>query len=188
MKLFIKNMVCSRCISVVRSELQNAGIDPLEVHLGEAQLAQEITEDQKHNLSGALARLGFELYDDRKTKTIARIKSLIGDLVHSRSNDSNLNLSEYLTSHLHQDYSAITNIFSQVENITIEQYYIQQKTEKVKELIVYSDLSLSQIAYELNYSSVAHLSAQFKKVTGLTPSFFKALKEEKNAIGKPNII
>jgi AraC-like DNA-binding protein len=188
MKLLIKNMVCSRCIGIVGAELQKLGLAPLAVHLGEAELAGEVTEDERAQVSSALTRLGFELYDDRKTKTIARIKLLVSDLVHSKNNDINLNLSEYLTGNLHQDYSAITNIFSQVENITIEQYYIQQKIEKVKELIVYSELSLSQIAYELNYSSVAHLSTQFKKVTGLTPSFYKALKEEKKILGEPNII
>ncbi len=188
MKLFIKNMVCSRCIAVVKSELENLGLTPLAVQLGEAELPEEVGELQKNKIAAALARLGFELYDDKKTKMITRIKLLISDLVHSQNNDTELNLSRYLTNSLYQDYSAITNIFSQVENITIEQYYIQQKIEKVKELIVYTDLSLSQIAYQLNYSSVAHLSAQFKKVTGLTPSFFKELRREKMGLGEPKII
>lgn len=187
-KLFIKNMVCARCIMVVRSEMEKLELEPLAVNLGEAELAHEMTAGQKQQLAAALAGLGFELYDDKKTKTIEKIKLLIQQLVHTKSNDINTNLSDYLTAHMHQDYSAITNIFSQVENMTIEQYYIQQKIEKVKELIFYSDLSLSQIAYELNYSSVAHLSSQFKKVTGLTPSFYKALKEEKSNIGRTNII
>lgn len=188
MKLFIKNMVCARCIMVVRAEMEKLGLTPVAVSLGEAELSGEIPTEQKQQLAAALAALGFELYDDKKTKTIEKIKLLIQELVHTKSNDLSTNLSDYLIAHMHQDYSAITNIFSQVENITIEQYYIQQKIEKVKELIIYSDLSLSQIAYELNYSSVAHLSAQFKKVTGLTPSFYKALKEEKSNIGRTNII
>lgn len=188
MKLFIKNMVCARCITVVRAEMEKLGLKPVAVSLGEAELPGEISTQQKQQLAAALAALGFELYDDKKTKTIEKIKMLIQELIHAKSNDLSTNLSDYLIAHMHQDYSAITNIFSQVENITIEQYYIQQKIEKVKELIIYSDLSLSQIAYELNYSSVAHLSAQFKKVTGLTPSFYKALKEEKSNIGRTNII
>ena len=181
-------MVCSRCIAVVKSELESMGYTPLSVQLGEAELSEEPSEAQKREIAAALSKLGFEVYDDKKTKTITRIKLLINDLVHSQQNDTNLNLSEYLTASLYQDYSAITNIFSQVENITIEQYYIQQKIEKVKELIVYTDMNLSQIAYQLNYSSVAHLSAQFKKVTGLTPSFFKELRREKMDLGEPKII
>ena len=188
MKLFIKNMVCARCISVVKAELEGFGLTTLAVQLGEADIAEEITSQQKQQLSTVLAAIGFELYDDKKTKTIERIKALIGELVHTNNNDINYNLSDYLTTHLHQDYSAITNTFSMVENMTIEQYYIRRKIEKAKELIVYSELTLSQVAYQLNYSSIAHLSAQFKKVTGLTPSFYKALKAEKGSPATPDIV
>lgn len=179
MKLYIKNMVCRRCKMAVLSELEKLSITPLSVELGEVELANPINEDQKKALSIGLHTLGFEWIDDKKSKTIERIKNLIIDLVHHRDNDLKTNLSIYIAADLGQEYSALSNLFSEVEGTTIEQYFIAQKIEKVKELLMYDELSLSEIAWQLNYSSVAHLSNQFKKITGLTPSYFKQLKNKK---------
>lgn len=172
-------MVCRRCKMAVASELDKLGIKTLSVGLGEVELQQPIGEDQKATLSGNLNALGFELIDDKKSKTIERIKNLIVDLVHHKNNDLKMNLSQYLAKELGQEYSALSNLFSEVQGTTIEQYFIAQKIEKVKELITYDELSLSEIAYQLNYSSVAYLSNQFKKVTGFSPTYFKSLKNQK---------
>ncbi len=179
MKLYIKNMVCRRCKMAVAHELIQLGIDPVSVELGEVELRQPIDIDAKQALSGRLYGMGFELIDDKKSQTIGRIKALIIDLVHWRHNDLKTNLSRYLSDELAQDYSALSHLFSEVEGTTIEQFFIVQKIEKVKELLTYDELSLSQIAYMLNYSSVAYLSNQFKKVTGFSPSYFKKLKDRK---------
>ncbi len=179
MKLYIKNMVCRRCKMAVLSELEKLGIKPLFVELGEVELVAPISENQKTALSAGLQLLGFELIDDKKSQVIARIKTLIIDLVHNRDNDLKTNLSFFIASDLGQDYSALSNLFSEVEGTTIEQYFISQKIERVKELLMYNELSLSEIAWQLNYSSVAHLSKQFKKITGLTPTFYKQLKDKK---------
>lgn len=176
MKLYVKNMVCRRCKMVVATELEKLKIKASSVELGEVELQHPIDAEQKATLSTNLYALGFELIDDRKSKTIERIKNLIIDLVHSRNNDLRTNLSQYLSSDLGQEYSALSNLFSEVEGTTIEQYFISQKIEKVKELLTYDELSLSEIAYQLNYSSVSYLSNQFKKVTGFSPSHFKNLK------------
>lgn len=176
MKLYIKNMVCSRCKMVVKSVFENMGINPIAVELGEVELKNDIDESQKNELLKNLRAVGFDLIDDRKSKTIDKIKTLIIDLVQNKNNDLNTNLSEFLFQHLHQDYNTLSNLFSEVENTTIEKYFINQKIEKVKELIMYDELSLSQIAYSLNYSSVSHLSNQFKKVTGFSPTHFKNIK------------
>ncbi|WP_298152292.1 AraC family transcriptional regulator [Flavobacterium sp.] len=179
MKLYIKNMVCRRCKMAVLSELDKLGLRPLSVELGEVELPTPISEEQKQVLSKGLYALGFELIDDKKSKVIERIKNLIIELVHHKSNDLKTNLSHYLATDLGQDYSALSNLFSEVEGTTIEQYFILQKIEKVKELLMYNELSLSEIAWQLNYSSVAHLSNQFKKITGFTPTYFKNLKDRK---------
>lgn len=176
MKLHIKNMVCSRCKIVVKSVFENMGINPVSVDLGEVELKNNISENQKNELLKNLRTFGFDLIDDRKSKTIDKIKTLIIDLVQNKNNDLKTNLSEYLFQELNQDYNTLSNLFSEVENTTIEKYFINQKIEKVKELIVYDELSLSQIAYSLNYSSVSHLSNQFKKVTGFSPTHFKNIK------------
>ena len=179
MKLYIKNMVCSRCKMVVNSVFESIGINPISVELGEVELKNDIPENLKRQLLKSLQAIGFDLIDDKKSKTIDKIKTLIIDLVQNKSNDLKINLSNYLSQELHQDYNTLSNLFSEVENTTIEKYFINQKIEKVKELIIYDELSLSEIAYSLNYSSVSHLSNQFKKVTGLTPSHFKQIREDK---------
>lgn len=177
--LFIKNMVCDRCITAVKNELDKLDLNTKSVKLGEVTLEKELTAWQKNKLNDALMPLGFELIDDKKGRIIEQIKTVIIDLVHHHDNDSKTNLSEVLAGKLHHDYNYLSNLFSEVEGTTIEKYFIAQKIEKVKELLVYDELSLSEIAYRLNYSSVAYLSNQFKKVTGLTPSHFKQIKADK---------
>ncbi len=172
-------MVCGRCKMVIKSEFEKLGLQTISVELGEVELQNTITEDQKKELLKHLRPLGFDLIDDKKSKTIEKIKTLIIDLVHYKNNDLRTNLSEYLSENLNQDYNSLSNLFSEVENTTIEKYFISQKIEKVKELIIYNELSLSEIADILNYSNVAHLSNQFKKVTGFTPTYFKQLKDRK---------
>ena len=179
MKLHIKNMVCGRCKMVVKAEFEKLGLQTISVELGEVEIQNIINEDQKKELLIHLHTLGFDLLDDKKSKTIEKIKTLIIDLVHHKNNELKTNLSDYLAQNLNQDYNSLSNLFSEVENITIEKYFISQKIEKVKELIIYNELSLSEIADVLNYSNVAHLSNQFKKVTGFTPTYFKQLKNKK---------
>ncbi len=176
MKLYIKNMVCSRCKLVVKSVFESQHINPIAVELGEVELQNEINENQKNELLKNLRAVGFDLIDDRKSKTINKIKTLIIDLVQNKNNDLKSNLSDYISQELHQDYNTLSNLFSEVENTTIEKYFINQKIEKVKELIIYDECSLSEIAYSLNYSTVSHLSNQFKKVTGFSPTYFKNIK------------
>lgn len=177
--LFIKNMVCNRCIMVVKSELDKLGIEPTDVQLGEVTLEKELNTQDKEKISKALVSLGFEMIDDKKSRLIEQIKTIIIDLVHHKDNETKTNLSDVLSSKLFHDYNNLSNLFSEVEGTTIEKYFIAQKIEKVKELLVYDELSLSEIAFRLNYSSVAYLSNQFKKVTGLSPSHFKKIREDR---------
>lgn len=172
-------MVCSRCEMMVRSVLANLELDIDEVTLGEVVFNQEISDEQKQQLADAFAPLGFELIDDKRSIVIEKIKNVIIELVHHRDGQLAVNLSDLLVDELHHDYSYLSNLFSEVEGTTIEKYFIAQKIERVKELLVYDELTLSEIALLLNYSSVAHLSNQFKKVTGLTPSHFRQIKEKK---------
>ena len=172
-------MVCHRCIIVVQSELEKLGLKYITIDLGEVTLANDITNEEKLQLAKALENFGFELLNDENSKTINRIKSVLIDLLHNKNNDIAIPLSSYLTKNIYQDYSKLSNLFSQTEGISIEKYFINLKIEKVKELMVYDELSLSQIANLLNYSSVSHLSRQFKKVTGLNPTQFKLLKDKK---------
>jgi len=164
---------------VVKSEFEKLGLQTIAVELGEVELEKEISDEQKEVLLENLQVLGFDLIDDKKTKTVERIKNLIVDLVHHKNNDLKINLSDYLAENLNQDYNSLSNLFSEIENTTIEKYFISQKIEKVKELLIYNELSLSEIADVLNYSNVAHLSNQFKKITGFTPTSFKQLKDKK---------
>lgn len=172
-------MVCSRCKMVVKSELEKLGLHPISVELGEIEIQEDNIDTQKDDLLKNLRALGFDIIDDKKRRISEKIKNLIIDLVHYKHNEINVNLSDYLSQHLSQDYHALSSIFSEIENTTIEKYFISQKIEKVKELLVYDELTLSEIAFYLKYSSVAHLSNQFKKVTGFTPSYFKQMKDKK---------
>ena len=179
MKLYIKNMVCSRCKMVVKSALEKQGILPASIELGEVELNQQITKDQLQQLDKALKQLGFEIIDDHKSQIIERIKNTIVVLVHHSKENIKTNLSQFITSQIHHDYSYLSNLFSEVEGTTIEKYFIVQRIERAKELLVYNRLTLSEIADQLGYSSVAYLSNQFKKVTGFTPTYFKSIKEHK---------
>lgn len=179
MTLFIKNMVCNRCIMVVQNELDKLGLDIMNIKLGEVVFNSVLTDKEKNNLEEVLIPLGFELIDDRKSRMIEKMKNIIIDLVHYQDNEIKTNLSDVLSSKIHHDYNYLSNLFSEVEGTTIEKFFIAQKIEKVKELLVYDELSLSEIAFRLNYSSVAYLSNQFKKVTGLSPSHFKKIREDR---------
>ncbi|MBW3519247.1 AraC family transcriptional regulator [Flavobacterium sp. NKUCC04_CG] len=177
--LFIKNMVCNRCILVVQNEMDKLGLLVKNMTLGEVTLEDELTSEQRTALASVLVPLGFEVIDDKKSRLIEQIKNVIIDVVHYQDNDVKSNLSDILSDKLQHDYNYLSNLFSEVEGVTIEKYFIAQKVEKIKELLVYDELSLSEIAHRLNYSSVAYLSNQFKKVTGLTPSHFKQIRDEK---------
>lgn len=179
MKIYIKNMVCNRCEMAVKNILEQMKIPLQSMQLGEVEILINLDETEKKMLSHHLNVLGFELLDDKVSKTIERIKNLIIDVVHYQNEKLKINLSSYIAEDLKQDYSALSNLFSETEGITIEHYFIAQKIEKAKELLIYNELSLSEIAFQLNYSSVAHLSNQFKKTTGITPTQFKQLKDKK---------
>ncbi len=172
-------MVCNRCIAAVKQLLDGLKLKYASVQLGEVTLTKEPSDKQIKILRNRLDQLGFELLDDAKMQIIEKIKIAIIEYVHYRIGDQRLNFSELLTSKVHKDYSYLSKLFSDTEGITIEKYLIHQKVEKVKELIVYDELSLSEIAYQLGYSSVAHLSTQFKKITGLTPTHFKKIPGNK---------
>lgn len=178
--LHIKNMVCNRCIKVVNEELTNLKYTVLLIELGEVHLKENLNDDDLNKISQVLTDNGFELINDRKSQIINRIKTLIIEYIHyDREKPDHENLSEFLGKELGHDYSYLSNLFSSVEGITIEKYLIHQKIEKVKELLVYDELTLNEISFRLGYSSVQHLSNQFKKTTGLTPSHFKKIKINK---------
>ena len=162
----------------MKNELEKLGFQILNISLGEVELTNDLSKTEKTNLDYHLKTFGFELIDDKKSRLIGQIKSSIIEIIHNNS-ELKSNLSSYLSGKLHHDYTYLSNLFSEVEGTTIEKYFIAQKIEKVKELLVYDELSLSEIAYQLNYSSVGYLSNQFKKVTGLTPTHFKNIKEKK---------
>lgn len=168
-------MVCNRCITAVKQELENLHLSPVTISLGEVELAKTPSEKQLAQLKIRLEELGFELLDDNKKKIIEKIKNIVIKKIHHSELEEQERFSDLLAHSIRKDYSYLSNLFSEVEGITIEKYIINQKIEKVKELLVYDELSLSEIAYRLDYSSVAHLSAQFKEITGLTASHFKKI-------------
>lgn len=164
---------------VVKSELEKLGLHYIIVNLGEAEIMEDITSEQLSRLNTGLKRSGLELMDDKRSILVEKIKTSIIELVHYTDEQIKVNLSEYLSNKLDHDYTYISNLFSEVKGTTIENFYLSHKIERVKELIVYDELNLTEIAYKLHYSSVAHLSNQFKKMTGLTPSHFKRLKHKR---------
>jgi AraC-like DNA-binding protein len=172
-------MVCIRCKMVVKSELQKLGLHYIIVNLGEAEIMEEITPEQIANLRVDLKKSGLELMDDKKSILVEKIKTSIIELVHYTDDQIRSNLSDYLSEKLNHDYTYLANLFSEVKGTTIENFYLTHKIEKVKELLVYDELSLTEIAWKMHYSSVSHLSNQFKKMTGLTPSHFKNLKHKR---------
>ncbi|KAB1158054.1 helix-turn-helix domain-containing protein [Flavobacterium luteum] len=175
--LLVKNMVCQRCVMAVETILKTEGINYLKVIFGEIELEQALTEEQKTILQTKLAQIGFELIDNYTSAIIEKIKQLV---IKRARNEEEIDsrktkLSIYIATMLHHEYTYLSSLFSAIEGRTIENYFIEQRIEKAKELLIYDQLTLSQIAFQLDYSSVAHLSTQFKKITGLTPTYFKEL-------------
>jgi len=180
MQLYIKNMVCDRDVLVVQQQLNKAGIAYSNIQLGEVELPETPSDEQLQSLKTSLQSLGCELLDNKKSTTVEKIKNTIIQLIHHpNGEDGSKKLSVLLEEKLQLDYHYLTTLFTSVEGITIEKYAILQRIEKAKELLMYDELSLGQIADQLGYSSVQHLSQQFKKITGLTPSHFKQLRENK---------
>ncbi len=180
MKLYIKNMVCDRCKMAVSQILTQLNIEVRQMELGEVELNQDLDENTQSILAKQLASIGFELLDDKRKKIVEKIKNVVIEMVHQSGTDVDKITPSFLISErVGRDYKYLSTLFSEVEGKTIEQYLIFQKIEKVKELLIYDELTLSQIADQLHYSSVQHLSNQFKKVTGLTPSNFKELQHHK---------
>lgn len=178
--LHIKNMVCNRCIKVVNDEFSKLNLQIEKIELGRVTLLKPISKEQTEQIKKILNENGFELIDDKKSQLIDAIKTLLIERIHhSGESMQNINTSAYLAREMGYDYSYLSKLFSSVEGHTIEKFIINQKVEKVKELLVYDEFSLGEISYQLDYSSVQHLSSQFKKVTGLTPSHFKKLKENR---------
>jgi AraC-like DNA-binding protein len=172
-------MVSLCCKKMVRTELDKLKIQHGRVELGEVEVKDEITDEQRDGLKTALSKSGFELLDDPKSILIEQVKNLVIDMVHNSDELPSENYSHFISKKLDYDYTYLANVFSDVTGTTIENYIIAHKIEKVKELLLYNELSLTQISYRLSYSSVSHLSRQFKKTTGLTPTFFKQMKRKK---------
>lgn len=174
MQLFIKNMVCDRCIMAVERLLKTQDLHPVQIHLGEATLREESLDPEAlYRLGSSLSAIGFELIDDRKGRLVERIKNTIIRLVHHTGEPPRHKYSELISAEVGHDYPYLSKLFSEAEGTTIEQYLLRQKTEKVKEYLGYDELTLSEIAEKMGYSSVAHLSGQFRKVTGMSPTEFK---------------
>ncbi|PCE66071.1 helix-turn-helix domain-containing protein [Sediminicola luteus] len=179
MRLYIKYMVSLRCKMLVKEELIKLGLDYVKLNLGMVETIGEITHEKRVQLKNNLLKSGLELLDDKKSILIEKIKNVIVEMVHYHDEIPKTNYSGYLSEKLGYDYTYLANTFSEVQGITIQHYIIKHKIEKVKELLLYDELNLAEIAYKLHYSSPSHLSNQFKKVTGLTPSFFKKMKKRR---------
>lgn len=179
MTLYIKYMVSLRCKMMVKEELKKLGLHYVDVDLGTVEILENITDEQRSQLKENLLKSGLELLDDKKNILIEKIKNVITEMIHYSDELPKVNYSDYISEKLGYDYTYLANIFSEVKGITIQQFIITHKIERVKELLLYDELSLTEISHKLHYSSVAHLSNQFKKVTGLSPSFYKQLKEKR---------
>ncbi|MBK6814264.1 MAG: helix-turn-helix transcriptional regulator [Saprospiraceae bacterium] len=182
MNLYIKFMVSLRCKMIVQDDLKAIGIHLFKVDLGKVEILEEITSKQIELLRSKLLQQGLELLDDKKSILIDKIKNVIIEMIHYMDDLPTENYSDYISNKLNYDYTYLSNIFSEVKGITIQQFIIIHKIERVKELLLYDELNLTEISYKLNYSSVAHLSNQFKKVTGLSPTFFKNLKQKRTSM------
>lgn len=174
-------MVSIRCKLMVKDELEKLGIQFVAVELGDIDLRENISEEQRNQLAVALKKLGLELMDDKKSIIVEKIKNVIIETIHYSDEALKINFSKHLSEKLQFDYTYLANLFSETTGTTIENFTINHKIERVKELLIYNELSLTEISYMLNYSSVAHLSNQFKKVTGLTPTFFKLIKRKRHS-------
>jgi len=180
-KLYIKYMVSTRCKMMVKEELKKLGLHYIMVELGEVEIMENITAEQREQIKIALLKSGLELMDDKKAMLIEKIKNIIVELIHYSDEELKINFSDHLSNKLNHDYTYMANLFSEVQGTTIEQFIISHKIERIKELIIYDELNITEIAWKMNYSSVAHLSNQFKKVTGLSPSHFKQLKDKRRS-------
>jgi len=180
MKLFIKNMVSIRCKIVVKSLLDDLGLDYVSVELGEVVMNEPLSEQEIDLFKVALRSYGFDLLENKKSVLVEKIRHIIVEVIHYSDEPLNITFSSYLSEKLNYDYHYLSSLFSEVKGTTIEQFIITHKIERVKELLVYDEFTLTEIAYKLNYSSVGHLSRQFKKVTGLTPSFFKEMRSKRS--------
>lgn len=180
MKLYIKYMVSQRCKMVVKDELLKLGLHATVVDLGMVHIIEDISNEDRESLKVNLLRYGLELLEDKKSILIEQIKGVIVEMIHYADETPKVNYSDYISEKLNYDYTYLSNVFSEVKGITIQQFIIINKIERVKELLLYDELNLTEISYKLNYSSVAHLSNQFKKVTGLSPSFYKQMKQKRN--------
>ena len=174
-------MVSNRCKMMVKEELKKLGLHFILVELGEVDVMETLSEEQRVALKVALLESGLELMDDKRAILIERIKTTIIEMVHHSDGESNINFSDFLSKKLDHNYTYLANLFSEVQGTTIEQFMIAHKVERIKELIIYGELNITEIAWKMNYSSVAHLSNQFKKVTGLTPTHFKQLKDKRRS-------
>lgn len=174
-------MVSTRCKMAVKEELKKQGLHFMVVDLGEVEIMENITIEQREQLKAALLLSGLELMDDKRAVLIERIKNVIVQMVHHSDEVVKVNFSNFLSEKLNHDYTYLANLFSEVQGTTIEQFLISHKVERIKELIIYGELNITEIAWKMNYSSVAHLSNQFKKVTGLSPSHFKQLKDKRRS-------
>lgn len=172
-------MVSNRCKMAVKEELKKLGLHFIVVDLGEVEIMENISMEQREKLKFSLLNSGLELMDDKKAMLIEKIKNVIIEMVHHSTENIKVNFSDYLSEKLNHDYTYLSNLFSEVQGTTIEQFIISHKTERIKELIIYGELNITEIAWKMNYSSVAHLSSQFKKVTGLSPSHFKQMKDKR---------
>ena len=179
LKLYIKYMVSNRCKITVKEELKKLGLHFIFVDLGEIEVMESLSLAQREELKAVLLNVGLELMDDKRSMLIEKIKTVIIDMVHHSEEVIKINFSNYLSEKLNHDYTYLANLFSEIQGTTIEQFIISHKIERIKELIIYGELNITEIAWKMNYSSVAHLSNQFKKVTGLSPTHFKSLKEKK---------
>lgn len=179
MKLHIKYMVSIRCKMLVKAELEKLGLHYIVVDLGDVEIKENLTDHQREQLKEALLKSGLELMDDKRAILIDRIKNVVIEMIHYEEELPKINFSDYIAEKLHHDYTYLANLFSEVTGTTIEHFIIAHKIERVKELLMYDELTLTEISYRLNYSSVAHFSNQFKKVTGLTPTFFRNLKDKR---------
>jgi len=176
MNIYIKYMVSDRCKMAVKETLKKLGIHVIQVELGVVEILDELPENKIMQLKDALLLLGFELIEDRRAILIERIKNTVIEMVHHSDDMLKVNFSDYLSEKMNYDYTYLANIFSEVQGTSIEHFIITHKVERVKEFIIYDELSITEIAYKMNYSSLAHLSGQFKRITGLTPSYFRKLK------------
>jgi AraC-like DNA-binding protein len=179
LKLFVKYMISNRCKLAVKEELKKLGLHFVVVDLGEVEIMEDITPEQQQQLQRGLISAGLELMDDKRAVLIEKIMNVITEMIHRSEEMPKVNYSDYISEKLNYDYTYLSNLFSEVKGTTIQQFIIVHKIEKVKELLLYGELNLTEISYKMHYSSVAHLSNQFKKITGITPSDYKLLKDKR---------